>query len=698
MKKLHFNRPTTIGEIPTIYLDSLTYLEQLTRVVKYLQDEVVPMLETMKQDIENQNDNIENAINDINTNLQDFETTIQNYIDTTNASLEAYKNTLTSEWNTYKEDTTNNYNTFTTNITNAFNEFKTSTTNALNTFKTEMQDEYASFINTVNSTMSGYETEINNQLKQIQDIASDVNTYTNKINKAVADSENAVKKVNNIGLYLDKGTEPFTVGKNITGNNISLNTGINVALLREKLKTLQQQQAITYGIMITRKEGSGAFYKEIFKLVRTSLENGLAVFSTGEGTNNITSWIANIYDDGTIEMIDDHQESELTLNFSNYYNMEVVNNKDNNGYLTNEYIIVGDYTYNYINKILRKIEDLELGGAITQTNLINLKNDLQANIDATNNYLDNGISNTNIQEASAGMNIVGKYLNINTNYIKDNFDTIKTKVTNGYKPIIFNDDTYISIGINNHRPNGDTGNDYINIGISNSTNNNIMIPSLGGASGCLITIDKTGAIVETIPLGDNPINFSNPVPLWAESIKTYTPNYHSASGDTDFYIGGIFSIVTLDKQYIESKMIQLSQLMFDVDDLSQAVVQNQEQTEADVNNLQTNINENTSSINNLTQKAETNEANINTLLGQFTVAESSITASITNPINYPEGYNQTNTVIAGVMLRRNGTNVWDWTNHDVAKMIISTGSNNINVEVYNRDSFRYDRIRLLLYK
>lgn len=696
MKKLHFNRPTSIGEIPTIYLDSLTYLEQLTRVVKYLQDEVVPMLETMKQDIENQNDNIENAINDINTNLQDFENKIQNYIDTTNASLEAYKNTLTSEWNAYKEDTTNNYNTFTTNITNAFNEFKTSTTDALNTFKTEMQDEYASFINTVNSTINNFNTELTRIAGEVDKYAGSINDAVLKVDNAITMFENLTNDIPNINNVLDKLYTTQQLEPNIMYGGGYLKQNLSTIINRELLKNWFTEVAgsgsgIGAGLFYIHPEGdtTNNYFVRLNTLNPNNDQTGANAIATFElQLNNLTPHFPN-----------------LTIFSYNFMTEEIIINKEiipltvlntNEISITPSSFSQGTYGTQIFNCFMGMFLDI-----VRMQQINNITQDLSS----INNYLNNGISNTDIQEASAGMNIVGKYLNINTNYIKDNFDTLKTKVTSAYKPIIFNDDTYISIGINNHRPNGDTGNDYINIGISNSTNNNIMIPSLGGASGCLITIDKTGAIVETIPLGDNPINFSNPVPLWAGSIKTYTPNYHSASGDTDFYVGGIFSIVTLDKKYIESKMIQLSQLMFRVNDLAQAVVQNQEQTETDINNLQTNINENrnliglnTSSINNLTQKAETNEANINTLLGQFTVAESSITASITNPINYPEGYNQTNTVIAGVMLRRNGTNVWDWTNHDVAKMIIATGSNNINAEVYNTDGFRYDRIRLLLYK
>lgn len=695
MKKLHFNRPTTIGEIPTIYLDSLTYLEQLTRVVKYLQDEVVPMLETMKQDIENQNDNIENAINDINTNLQDFENKIQRYIDTTNASLEAYKNTLTSEWNTYKEDTTNNYNTFTTNITNAFNEFKTSTTDALNTFKTEMQNDYASFINTVNTTIDGFNTELTRIAGEVDKYAGSINDAVLKVNNAITMFENLTNDIPNINNVLDKLYTTQQLEPNIMYGGGYLKQNLSTIINRELLKNWYNEiDSGGSGI------GGALFYIQPEGNISNNYFIRFEIYNPNNdqtGTNAIATFELQLND------LTPHF-SNLTIFSYNFMTEEIIINKEIiplTALNTNEINIrqtrfsQGTYGTQIFNCFMGMFLDI-----VRMQQINNIAQDLSS----INNYLNNGISNTDIQEASAGMNIVGKYLNINTNYIKDNFDTIKTKVTSAYKPIIFNDDTYISIGINNHTPNGDIENDYINIGISNSTNNNIMIPSVGGTSGCLITIDKTGAIVETIPLGDNPINFSNPVPLWAESIKTYTPNYHSASGDTDFYIGGIFSIVTLDKQYIESKMIQLSQLMFRVDDLAQAVVQNQEQTETNVNNLQTNINENrnlidlnTSSINNLTQKAETNEANINTLLGQFTVAESSITASITNPINYPEGYNQTNTVIAGVMLRRNGTNVWDWTNHDVAKMIIATGSN-INVEVLNTDGFRYDRIRLLLYK
>ena len=696
MKELHFNRPTTIGEIPTIYLDSLTYLEQLTRVVKYLQDEVVPMLETMKQDIENQNDNIENAINDINTNLQDFETKIQNYIDTTNASLEAYKNTLTNEWNAYKEDATNNYNTFTTNITNAFNEFKTDTTDALNTFKTEMQDEYASFINTVNGTINNFNTELTRIAGEVDKYAGNINDAVLKVNNAIAMFKNLTNDIPNINNVLDKLYTTKQLDSNVNYGGGYLKQNLSTIINREFLKNWYNEMS-----------GSGSFLASHLFYIHPegdTTKNYYVKIDIGNPNNDHPG-------DNTMATFELHLDY-LTPDFRpwtifsyNFITDEIIINNEIiplTALNTNEISITqtrfsrGVYGTQMLHCFMGMFLDI-----VRMQQIEKLTTDLTS----INNYLDNGISNTNIQEASAGMNIAGKYLNINTNYIKDNFGTIKTKVTNGYKPLIFNDDTYISIGINNHRPNGDIENDYINIGISNSTNNNIMVPSHGGASGCLISIDKTGAIVETIPVGDNPINFSNPVPLWAESIKTYTPNYHSDSGDTDFYIGGIFSIVTLDKEYIESKMMQLSQLTFRVDDLTQAVVQNQEQTETDVNNLQTNINENrnlidlnTTSINNLTQKTDTNQANINTLLGQFTVTESSITASITNTINYPEGYNQNNTVIAGVMLRRNGTNVWCWTNYDTAKMIIATGSSKIGVEVYNTDGFIYDRIRLLLYK
>lgn len=136
-------KPITIGEIPSVYYDSLTYAEQLLEIVKYLQNIVIPyinkVVETTNENIDILNENLENWSNDINNLITEIETFKANL----QREWEEFQNTITATLTEYEDK----YNAFETRITTEFNNFKNNIKTIVNNYtnKTNKMESYLNF-------------------------------------------------------------------------------------------------------------------------------------------------------------------------------------------------------------------------------------------------------------------------------------------------------------------------------------------------------------------------------------------------------------------------------------------------------------------------------------------------------------------------------------------------------------------------
>lgn len=126
-------KPITVGEIPQVYLDSLTYAEQILELIKYIRDVVYPTLVNV---INTTNENIEL----MNEALENFKTTLDSMI----TDIENFKATITNEWETYQTTVNNKldeyeqlYHNFEMSITNQFTDFTNSMTTNFNNIQSE---------------------------------------------------------------------------------------------------------------------------------------------------------------------------------------------------------------------------------------------------------------------------------------------------------------------------------------------------------------------------------------------------------------------------------------------------------------------------------------------------------------------------------------------------------------------------------
>lgn len=751
-------KPITVGEIPQVYLDSLTYAEQILDLIKYIKDVVYPTLVNV---INTTNENVEL----MNEALENFKTTLDSMI----TDIENFKTNLNNEWETYQ-----------TTVNNKLDEYE----QLYHNFEMSITNQFTEFQNSINKNMSDFINLINSNIADINDFTNLIKTVTTSYNEGFRRELNEGMKCigvdisgNDLLIKRVYDNEPLTSG-NINFNNFYSGSSDDPVFLNigGKIKNLPNNPNATlyFGIepnseqvypLFTYKDNKVYFNKynihenwETKETIVTLQEEILIgeymnysmkfpndiTFTSTEGTqyeymgydlianyNGLTLLTYNskysgsvllkadclrYYDDGMsmedypvyLSILNQYSSNDpnfppqiggyitatLYLNMTSWYNLitqfkSLVN--------TGKVDVTADFDPQF-NELKQDINNL-------QTNINNLENEvntdvtnLQTNInkntndiDDINNYLNNGFTNTEITEPSTGMSITGKYINVNTLWIKENWDTIISKLQSGTKIMTFNDDSYIAISNQSA-----TESNYIKIGFSNISGNGILAPSLGNASGCLIYINSNGEFIETYPVGDNPINFSNPLPSYAESIKSFNPMISSVAGDTEFDFTPMFSIITLDKQYIESKMIQLSELMFkqneQAEELINLATENGQQN--------TMISANTTAINDMLPKVESNEANIETLMGQFAVVQGSISQTILNEFNYPAGYTYDNCVVAGVLFHRANATVWQIDNNvDRTSYELTLSTTKIRVGILTTgENYMFDQIKILLYK
>lgn len=117
-------KPITVGEIPQVYLDSLTYAEQILELIKYIRENVYPTLtniiNTTNENIDIMNDTLEGfktTIDNMELQVNDFLNKIQTEWDTFQKSIDEILSNYENQYTEFENNITKEFNTFTENIT-----------------------------------------------------------------------------------------------------------------------------------------------------------------------------------------------------------------------------------------------------------------------------------------------------------------------------------------------------------------------------------------------------------------------------------------------------------------------------------------------------------------------------------------------------------------------------------------------------
>lgn len=216
-------KPITVGEIPQVYLDSLTYAEQILELIKYIRDVVYPTLVNV---INTTNENIEL----MNEALENFKTTLDSMI----TDIENFKATITNEWETYQTTVNNKLDEY----EQLYHNFEMSITNQFTEFQNNMNTQFNEFRNDVNNTLENYQNTINgavNDVNKMVDYLTNGATVLIPVPQSDLYPTNILNKYNelvvssNIFNYEFKHNNTYILGgvqgtiNNTTGDLISFN-------------------------------------------------------------------------------------------------------------------------------------------------------------------------------------------------------------------------------------------------------------------------------------------------------------------------------------------------------------------------------------------------------------------------------------------------------------------------------------------
>lgn len=164
----------TIGELPTSYLDSMTYYEMLAWFCNYLHKVVVPKINELTGGVNKLSQYVEEYIQKVEQLYKDWDA----YQKDLNQQWADYKTDLNKQWADYKTDLTNQWNTYKTNLNKEWADYKTKFETAYKEFTDNINNE----ITQLKSEWATYKTDTT---KQITDAISDMESKFSTLQTAL---------------------------------------------------------------------------------------------------------------------------------------------------------------------------------------------------------------------------------------------------------------------------------------------------------------------------------------------------------------------------------------------------------------------------------------------------------------------------------------------------------------------------------
>ena len=164
----------SIGELPSAYVETMTYYEMLIWFIEYMKNTIIPTI----------NNNGE-AVNELQDKFVEFANTLsQEQTD--------FENAITEQQNTFETNITNQQNTFETNITTQQNNYEEYITGLFNTLQTFVNDYFDNL---------DVQEEINNKLDDMVEDGTLQEIITQYLQSAVTwtfDTINTMKQAPNL--------------------------------------------------------------------------------------------------------------------------------------------------------------------------------------------------------------------------------------------------------------------------------------------------------------------------------------------------------------------------------------------------------------------------------------------------------------------------------------------------------------------
>lgn len=135
--------------LPTVYDDSLSYYEVLTKVVEKLNELI-------------ENDNAQNeVINNLPTDVSSFAEELQQFKDDVNAEITRFEGETNTAIGEIRTETSTEINAAKSEIQGEFNEFSTALDNEFDEYKGEVNTRLATFQSTMNTNFDNFIAEVN---------------------------------------------------------------------------------------------------------------------------------------------------------------------------------------------------------------------------------------------------------------------------------------------------------------------------------------------------------------------------------------------------------------------------------------------------------------------------------------------------------------------------------------------------------
>ena len=336
----------TIGELPTSYLMSMTYEEQLIWLCNYLTQTVIPTI--------NNNGEAVKEVQNIVMELQEY---INNYFDNLDVQ---------EEINNKLDDMAESGE-----FQNLLSEYFTDLENSYNTRINNLENDYDERFNNLDNNLNEYENTINNDINNIRNIVNNVSSGSPLVASSIDDMTDTTRIYVNTtdGKWYYYDGDSWEIGGTYQSSGIS-NKSIDILMFDDDL---QSNFFMEFSTPIDHGNAYEGYYKNDGTLdtsgttyvnYHVALENGETYVFTGQ---NVSLLACLVIKDNSNNIIYASNPNGTTGYFSTMFKV-----KENN--LTAYISIIGspsnnNFEQNYLIGMLRKLNGLY--NQLKYTNVIN---------------------------------------------------------------------------------------------------------------------------------------------------------------------------------------------------------------------------------------------------------------------------------------------------------------------------------------